>query len=95
MDALTLATPAGAPGDLLTAADVCRGVHHYVHAYFNDAGEARELLTEWKVATSEDIGRVIFAAVDAGLLRARPGESVRDFDGLYTLDTLLTEPDDV
>jgi 2-amino-4-hydroxy-6-hydroxymethyldihydropteridine diphosphokinase len=94
MDALTLAAPPGAPGGHVTAADVCRGVHHYVHTYFNDVDEARDLLTEWKVRTGEDVGRIIFAAVDLGLLRALPGESARDFDNLYTLDGLLTEPDD-
>ena len=51
-DSFTLATPprANTPGSQLTAADVCRSVHDYVHVYFNDANEARDLLTEWKLS---------------------------------------------
>lgn len=90
LDAITLATPAGAAD--LSAADVCRGVHVFVHRYFNDADEARDLLTEWKVSTSADVGRVVSALVDAGLLRGRPHESPEDFGHLFTLDALLKEP---
>jgi 2-amino-4-hydroxy-6-hydroxymethyldihydropteridine diphosphokinase len=96
LDAFAFAPPPGAApaGGHVTAADVCRAVHAYVHVYFNSADEARDLLTEWKVPTSEDVGRVVFALVDAGLLRALPGESVRDFDNLYTLDAFLKAPAD-
>ena len=90
MDAATQATPG--PGGRLTAADVCRGVHAYVHAYFNDAEEARDLLTEWKVGMSEDVGRIVFGLVEAGLMRAEPGETAADFDNRFTLDTLLEKP---
>ena len=79
-------------GARVTAADVCRGVHSYTHHYFNDAEEARDLLTEWKVCRSEDVGRVVFALIDAGLVEALPGESSRDFENRFTLETLLEEP---
>ena len=56
MDALAMATPSETTGSTgavqLTAVEICRGVHAYVHAYFNDAEEARDLLAEWKVPTS-------------------------------------------
>jgi uncharacterized repeat protein (TIGR04138 family) len=74
-----------------TAADVCEVVRDHALAYFNDVEEARELLADWGIRRSEDLGRIVFALVDAGMLRAEPGESVRDFDGLFMLETLLSE----
>jgi uncharacterized repeat protein (TIGR04138 family) len=93
LDAMNLAARPSQPArGHLTAGDVCRAVHDYVHVYFNDAAEARELLSEWKLTTSEDVGRIVFAMVEAGLLRTAPEDSVRDFDGLFTLDALLVAP---
>jgi uncharacterized repeat protein (TIGR04138 family) len=92
LDAMNLASQP-ARGHL-TASDVCRAVHEYVHVYFNDVSEARELLSEWKITASEDVGRIVFAMVDAGLMRVAPEDSVQDFDGLFTLDTLLVAPKD-
>lgn len=76
-----------------TAADVCEVVKDHVLNYFHDEDEARDLLTEWGLCRSEDVGRIIFACVELGWLVAEPHESVRDFDGLFTLDTLFSDED--
>jgi len=74
-----------------TAADVCEVVRDHALPYFNDVDEAKELLAEWGIRASEDLGRIVYALVDAGMLRAEPNNSVRDFDGLFRLETLLAE----
>jgi Immunity protein 22 len=42
-------------------------------------------LRECRLLTSEDVGRIVFAAVQAKVLTAREGESEGDFVGLYAL----------
>jgi uncharacterized repeat protein (TIGR04138 family) len=73
-----------------TALDVCRGVREYAARYFNDEAEALDLLAEWRLRSSEDVGRVIYAMVDAGLLKTSPQDSPADFDGLFALEDLFT-----
>src|SRR5207248_570924 len=64
-----------------TAADVCEVVRDFALKYFNDVVEATELLAEWGINRSQDVGRIIFGFVEAGWLKAEPGESVSDFNG--------------
>jgi uncharacterized repeat protein (TIGR04138 family) len=93
MDAVLHAAPGAATGESrVTAADACSGFHAYVHGYFNDRDEARDLLTEWKVRGSEDVGRIVAGLADAGLLKASPGQSAHDFENRFTLESLLTSP---
>ena len=68
-----------------SAAEVCDHVREYIDKYFNDPAEAKELLGEWGIRRSEDVGNIIYAAVVLGRLKAQPHESVRDFDGLFVL----------
>jgi cell division protease FtsH len=49
------------------------------------------LLREWKLDQSENLGALVFGLVDAGLMRARPDDSLADFDGLYSSDSLDEE----
>jgi uncharacterized repeat protein (TIGR04138 family) len=56
--------------------------------YFNDENEAHDLLTGWKLTTSEDVGRVVFAMVDAGMLKREPNDQLSDFNALWTIDRL-------
>ena len=76
-----------------SAAELADAFAHLCRTYFNDPAEARELLAEWHLSTSEDLGRVVYAMVDAGLLTTRPGDHPDDFAGRYTLETLLGPSD--
>jgi hypothetical protein len=44
-----------------------------------------QTLRECKLLTSEDVGRIVFAAVRARLLKAQEGDTEADFAGLYAL----------
>jgi uncharacterized repeat protein (TIGR04138 family) len=67
------------------AADVCEAVRIHANYYFNDAKEARDLLSEWGIHSSEDVGRIVFALVSDGILRASEEDSVEQFCGLFKL----------
>jgi 2-amino-4-hydroxy-6-hydroxymethyldihydropteridine diphosphokinase len=91
MDAVALAErtlqDSGKP---ISARSVCAAVRARARDYFNDDAEAIELLNEWGVRSSEDVGRIVFAAVRAGRLTASPDDRESDFAGLFTLDTLFS-----
>jgi len=72
-----------------TAREVCRDFADYARQYFNDRDEAIELLREWGVCRSEDVGRIVFGLVRAGMLVAGPEDREEDFAGLFTLENLL------
>ena len=81
-------------GSHMNAVQACGCVRAHALRYFNDAAEARDLLAEWGIRRSEDVGRIVFALVHQGLLRASPEDSPSDFDGLFTLETLFDKSRD-
>jgi uncharacterized repeat protein (TIGR04138 family) len=83
------ADPAESPE--LDAPGICRAVARYADQYFNDHMEALELLREWKIERSEDVGRIVLALFSARQLIGTADDRLEDFDGLFTLDTLLEE----
>jgi uncharacterized repeat protein (TIGR04138 family) len=44
---------------------------------------APAVLSHWGITSTESVGRVVFALVEAGLLVAQPGDSVEDFTDVY------------
>jgi uncharacterized repeat protein (TIGR04138 family) len=40
---------------------------------------ARTVLTHWGVETTQDIGRIVYALIDAGLLISQPQDRLEDF----------------
>lgn len=47
---------------------------------------AREVLEHWGIRRTEDVGDVVFAMVEHGLLAAQPGDSRDDFAHVYEFD---------
>lgn len=96
-DAWRLAVQVGTMGGKVkyrevTAIDICNAAREHAACYFNDKDEAKELLGEWGIRSGEDIGRIILAIAEAGWLASRYGDSVSQFAGLFTLDTLFANP---
>ncbi len=77
--------------DSRRAEDVCNAVRDYAAWYFNDQNEAVDLLNEWGLKSSEDVGRVLGALADVGLIEE--DVSVADFAGLFTLENLFAARD--
>ncbi len=44
---------------------------------------AREVLAHWGVRDSADLGEIVFALVDVGLLMKQPNDSKEDFVGVF------------
>lgn len=53
---------------------------------------APTVFREWGVATGEDIGRIVFQLVEAGILSARPEDSLDDFRHCDDLLARVTPP---
>ncbi len=47
---------------------------------------ARMVLEHWGIATTADIGDVVFTLVDLGFLLSQPGDSRSDFIGVYDFE---------
>ena len=47
---------------------------------------ARTVLDGWGVKSTEDFGKIVYAMVDAGLLRTSEADSMEDFRGVYEFD---------
>jgi uncharacterized repeat protein (TIGR04138 family) len=47
---------------------------------------ARTVLTRWGVSRTEDFGRIVFAMIDAGLMRRTEDDSLEDFQQVYDFD---------
>lgn len=51
---------------------------------------ARTVLTRWNINSSEDFGRVVFAMVEAGLMKKTADDSLDDFMNVYDFDQVFS-----
>ena len=47
---------------------------------------ARTVLEHWGVASTADIGEIVYALIDAGLLIRQPEDRLEDFEGVYAFE---------
>ncbi|UCD28533.1 MAG: hypothetical protein JSV03_15865 [Planctomycetota bacterium] len=47
---------------------------------------ARSVLSRWNIASTKDIGAIIFALVDNGWLQKQPDDKQEDFDNVFSFD---------
>lgn len=73
----------------MNAAWICQSVQTRAKSYFNDADEARELLDEWGIRGSEDVGKIVFGLVQHGLLQTSNGDTMAQYYGLLSLEDLF------
>ena len=50
---------------------------------------ARSVLAHWGITATRDIGQIVFALVDVGLLSTQPGDRLEDFEGVYEFTDAL------
>lgn len=50
---------------------------------------ARSVLAFWGITATLDLGHIVFALVDVGLLSTQPGERVEDFEKVYEFTDAL------
>lgn len=47
---------------------------------------ARTVLARWSIRKTDDFGRIVYAMIDAGLMRKSDDDSFADFQGVYEFD---------
>jgi uncharacterized repeat protein (TIGR04138 family) len=75
----------------VTSVELCFGLREYALVLFDeDADEARAALKDWNIRSSEDVGKIIFAMIKSGFILPSEGDNLKDFDSIFSLDTLFT-----
>ncbi len=64
--------------------ELCIGLRDYAVECFGPL--APVVLRHWGVKRTEDFGRIVFAMIDAGLLRKTADDSMEDFVGVFDFD---------
>ncbi|MBL4591570.1 MAG: hypothetical protein JKY96_06375 [Phycisphaerales bacterium] len=54
---------------------------------------AMTVLGKWGITETRDFGNIIFALVNADLMRATEDDHIDDFDGVYDFDDAFADPD--
>ena len=54
---------------------------------------ARTVLSRWGVHATDDFGRIVFAMIDAGLMRKSDEDRLEDFASVYEFDTAFPKAD--
>ena len=65
----------------VTGQQLCMGLREYAIQRYGLL--ARTVLECWRVQRTEDFGRMVFAMIDAGLLKQQADDSLEDFSSVY------------
>lgn len=65
--------------------ELLAGIREYALEQFGPM--ARTVLNYWGVHETEDFGKIVFALVDAGILRKQPEDKIEDFKNVYDFKT--------
>ncbi len=65
----------------VTGSELLDGIRHYALDQFGPF--ARTVLNYWGIYETEDFGKIVFALVDAGILRKQPEDKIEDFKNIY------------
>lgn len=69
---------------------LCLGLRDYaLHRY---GMMSKVVLNRWGIRSTRDFGHIIFAMVEAGLMRKTDDDTIDDFDGVYQFDEAFAEP---
>jgi len=86
-------TASGDPDDdslHVSGQELCLGLRDYA---INRYGLlARTVLRRWNINTTDDFGKIVFALVDAGLMRKTDRDHFEDFQGVFDFDEEFIEP---
>ena len=65
----------------VTGQELCMGLREYAIQRYGLL--ARTVLECWRVQRTEDFGRMVFAMIEAGLLKQQADDSLEDFTSVY------------
>jgi uncharacterized repeat protein (TIGR04138 family) len=68
----------------VTGQQLCLGLRDYAVDQYGLL--AKTVLARWSIRTTEDFGKIVFAMIDAGLMRKSDEDSLADFQNIYEFD---------
>jgi uncharacterized repeat protein (TIGR04138 family) len=68
----------------ISGAELAQGVRSLAIERFGPL--ARTVLEHWGVHSTDDVGEIVFALVDAGILITQEGDRMEDFRGLFDFE---------
>lgn len=70
----------------VTGRQLCVGIKRFAVDQYGHM--ARTVLHRWHVNRTEDLGQIVFAMVNAGVMHASESDTVGDFDAVFSFDEL-------
>lgn len=89
-----MSTATDDPGDEslhVSGQELCLGLRDYAIRRYGLL--ARTVLRRWNINSTDDFGRIVFALVEAGLMRKTDRDHFEDFQGVYDFDEEFIEPE--
>lgn len=71
----------------MSARQLSEGILEFAILQFGP--HARATLQGWNIYSSDDVGQIVYAMVDGGLMQVNEDDLASDFDSLFTLDTVF------
>ena len=68
----------------VTGRELCEGLRQYALKEYGLL--TRDVLQHWQIRSTEDFGKIVFAMVEAGLLRKSDEDSIDDFIGVFSFE---------
>lgn len=72
------------PNRHVSGRELCLGLRDFAIGQYGLL--ARTVLEQWGIQKTDDFGEIVFAMVEAGLMRASEDDSTDDFRGVYHFD---------
>lgn len=73
----------------ISGKELLEGIKEYALAQYGPM--ARTVLNYWGIHETEDFGQIVFALVEAGILRKQPEDSIEDFKNVYDFATAFDQ----
>jgi uncharacterized repeat protein (TIGR04138 family) len=68
----------------VTGPQLCMGLRDYAVSTYGML--ARTVLSRWGIRSTGDFGRIVFAMIDAGLMRKSDEDSLEDFQNVFDFE---------
>lgn len=73
----------------VNGAQLCLGLRDFAIQRYGML--ARTVLERWSIRKTDDFGRIVFAMIDAGLMRKSEEDSFADFQAVFEFDEAFSE----
>lgn len=80
------------PDRHVSGQELCVGLRDYAIGRYGML--ARTVLARWSIVRTDDFGRIVFAMIDAGMMRRSETDCMEDFRAVYDFDEAFASPDE-